>query len=268
MNARDLYCAGKLEEAIEAANGEVRQNPADADARAFLADLLSLIGNFERADVQLDALAKILPGAGAAVALGRQLVRAEQWRQQCFQEGRVPELLGAPEERLQLHLRALAELRAGDPAAAAELLERAEALRRPLRGRGSAGAFEDFRDADDLVGGFFEVLTSTGKYYWVPMERVARLELRPLERPRDVLWRRAAMEVRSGPEGDVYLPAIYAPLPQELAARLGRTTEWSESAPVRGVGARCFLVGEELRTLHELASFGEIAFDAHEPDGA
>ncbi|MBK9386850.1 MAG: tetratricopeptide repeat protein [Planctomycetes bacterium] len=262
MNAQDLYRAGKLDEAIEALNGDVRKNPSDADARAFLADLLCLVGNFERADVQLDALAKILPGAMAAVALVRQLVRAEQWRQQCFLEGRLPELLGVPDERTKLHLKALALLRSGDAPAAAADLAHAEELRGSLRGNGQPGAFEDFRDADDLTSSFFEVLTSTGKYYWIPMERVARLELRPLERPRDLLWRRAAMQVSEGPEGEVYLPAIYAPAPKETAARLGRTTEWTESAPVRGIGARCFLVGEELRTLHELGSLGEITFGA------
>ncbi|MBL8896674.1 MAG: tetratricopeptide repeat protein [Planctomycetes bacterium] len=262
MNAQDLYRAGKLDEAIEASNADVRKDPSNPDARAFLADLLCLVGNFERADVQLDALSKILPGAMAAVALVRQLVRGEQWRQQCFLEGRIPELLGVPDERMKLHLKALALLRSGDPAAASGELERAEELRGALRGSGASGAFEDFRDADDLTASFFEVLTSTGKYYWIPMERVARLELRPLERPRDLLWRRAAMEVRSGPEGEVYLPAIYAPAPKDAASRLGRTTEWTESAPVRGVGARCFLVGEELRTLHELASHGEMTFGA------
>lgn len=259
MNAHLLFKEGKLDEAIEAMNAEVRTHPADPDRRSFLADLLCIVGNFERADVQLDAVAKVLPGAVPTCALVRQLIRAEQWRQQCFGEGRVPEFLAVPDEALQLHLRALIATREGDLAAAAQCLASAEAMRSPLRGVCNGQRFDDFRDCDDATASFFEVLTSTGKYFWIPMSRVVRMELRPLERARDLLWRRVAMEVREGPEGDVYLPAIYAPAPQNRAAQLGRTTEWSETEPVRGVGLRTFLVGEETLTLPQL---GEITFDA------
>lgn len=259
MNAQDLFQAGRLDEAIEAMNAEVRASPADPDRRSFLADLLCIAGNFERADVQLEAISKVLPGAMAAIALTRQLVRAEQWRQQCFVEGRVPEFLGPPDERLQLHLRALMLLREGDPQGAADLARQAEELRRPQRGTHAGQAFEEFRDCDDSCASFFEVLTSTGKYYWIPMERVTRVELRPIERARDLIWRRAGMQVLGGPDGEVFLPAIYAPLPAQAEARLGRVTEWSEVEPVRGTGLRTFLVGEEPLTMREL---GELEFEA------
>ena len=47
--ARDLYTAGKLAEAIEAATAEVRSRPTDHSARGFLAELLCLSGDIERA---------------------------------------------------------------------------------------------------------------------------------------------------------------------------------------------------------------------------
>ena len=46
-----------------------------------------------------------------------------------------------------------------------------------------------------LTAGSFEVLTTTGKYYWIPTERVATVEFHPPKRPRDLLWRRATMSV-------------------------------------------------------------------------
>lgn len=256
MNARDLYREGKIEEAIEAMNAEVRSHPADVDRRGFLCDLLCLVGNFDRADVQLEAISKQLPGAAVGVSLIRQLVRAEQWRQQCFVEGRSPKFLEKPGDRLQLHLRATVQLREGDVAGAAELLAQAEELREPLSGTHDGEPFDDFRDCDDVCASFFEVLTSTGKYYWIPMERVVRLEPRPLEHPRDLLWRRVGMQVEGGPDGEVYLPAIYAPAPAELPARTGRTTEWSEEEPIRGKGLRTFLVGEETASLLEIGELG------------
>jgi type VI secretion system protein ImpE len=264
MDAHELFRAGKLPEAIEAMNAEVRANPADPDRRAFLADLLCLAGNFERADVQLDAISKVLPGAMQSIILVRQLIRAETWRQECFGQGRAPEFLAAPEPLVQNQLQALMLMREGDDAAAGELARSTEEQRAPLPGRCDGVDFEDFRDGDDICAGVFEVLTSTGKYFWVPMTAVERLELRPVERPRDLKWRRAGMEVRGGPDGEVYLPNIYAPHPEDSAARLGRSTEWTETEPVRGIGLRTFLVGEEARTILE---FQTLEFQSGEFSG-
>lgn len=247
MNAEELYRAGRLAEAIEAMNDEVRKNPADPARRSFLCDLLCIAGAFERADVQLEAISKLLPGAEVAISLVRQLIRAEQWRQHCFVEGRLPAFLDDPSDRLKLHLEALLHLREGDPAKANELLAHAEEERCALRGSWGEVTFDDFRDCDDVTASFFEILTSTGKYYWIPMERVERIEFREPERPRDLCWRRVLMEVSDGPDGEVFLPTVYAPVSQETdeLVRLGRKTEWSEEEPVRGIGLRTFLAGEE-----------------------
>jgi len=259
MDARELLHEGRLDEAIETESAEVRAHPGDPDRRALLADLLCIVGNFERADAQLDAIAKLLPGAAVAVALVRQLIRAETWRQQCFTEGRVPEFLERPDPRMQLHLSALLALREVDRESAATLLGQAEELRPVCPGVADGKAFDDFRDCDDLSAGLLEVLTSTGKYYWIPTERIRRLTLRPVEHARDLIWRRAGMEVTNGPEGEVFLPTIYAPAQEDRAARLGRLTTWTEAEPVLGTGLRTFLVGEDVATLMEL---NDVVFNA------
>ena len=118
--------------------------------------------------------------------------------------------------------------------------------------------FDDFRDVDDLHAGFFEVLTTTGKYYWIPTERVASVEFEAPRRPRDLVWRRANMVVTDGPDGVVYIPALYdsgkVDLGDEL--RLGRATEWGdeETDPVRGTGQRVFLIGDDAQPIMELAA--------------
>ena len=263
MTAAELYRAGKLAEAVDAASQELRSKPTDVDLRAFLVDLLAISGELERADKQLDALGRQVPEAAPAVAMARHLMRAAMARDEVFTQGRTPELLAPPPEHLELRMRALVEIRAGEWGPAAELLAEAEEKRPPLPGRTGEGSFDDFRDGDDLLGGIFEVLTSTGKYYWIPAETVQRLEPKPVERPRDLLWRRVGMEVASGPDGEVWIPAIYPDYGSDLepAARLGRLTEWrgGEGSPVLGVGLRTFLVGEEARTLLELdeLTFGD-----------
>lgn len=253
--AGDLFREGRLADAIAAASAAVKQKPADAGGRVLLAEFLLFAGDFARADTVLGAAAAVEPGAAVVIAEFRQLLRAAMSRRQLLQDGRVPEFLGEPTPAQNHLLQALVSLRAGDEAMAAEAAEAAEAARPAVAGAGNGTEFADFRDADDLVGGSFEVLTTTGKYFWIPMEQVVSLEFHAPKRPRDLFWRRCSMLVRNGPEGDVYLPAVYD---TESAVsdtlRLGRATEWTATAPVRGSGQRVFLAGEEGVPIHELGT--------------
>src|SRR5947209_10684988 len=106
MNARECYQAGRLQDAIAAALAEVKQHPTDTGRRGFLVELLCFAGDLERADKHLDALGTQDPQAAVGVSLFRQLIRAEQARQQFFAEGRVPEFLDLPSPTLRLHLEA------------------------------------------------------------------------------------------------------------------------------------------------------------------
>src|SRR6185503_7766043 len=129
-----LFRAGKLTTAIEAQNALVRARPADPRERGFLVDLLCFAGNWDRADQQLETLAQQDPKSQVGIALARQLVRAAQWRTQFYREGRLPEFVQPPSERIQLHLRASVLLREGEGDQAKRLLDEAEAARTPLRG--------------------------------------------------------------------------------------------------------------------------------------
>lgn len=258
MNASEHYQAGRLAEAIAAAAAAVKANPNDLAGRGFLCELLCFAGDLERADKQLDALGQLDPQSLLGVALWRQLVRAEQARGQLYSDGRLPEFLDKPSPQLELRLEATVRLREGQPQAAADLLRAAEDQRAHPSGTCDGRAFDDLRDLDDLTASFFEVLTTTGKYYWIPMERVERIELPACQRPRDLLWRRAQMVVRDGPDGEVYLPALYSGSAgaADQRVRLGRVTEWleGERAPVRGIGQRTLLVGDEARPILEIST--------------
>jgi type VI secretion system protein ImpE len=263
MTPQQLYEAGRLQDAIAAATEQVRQHPTDGARRSFLAELLCFAGDFERADRQLDALGSQAPEAVLAVGVLRQLLRAEQARQQLYTEGRVPEFLAPPTPALRQHLQALVCLRDNQPAEAARLLDEADAQRPRPAGTCDGQAFDDFRDTDDLTACLFEVLTGGGKYYWVPAEAVELIEFRPWQRPHDLLWRRAHMVVRGGPDGEVFIPALYPGAAAEAddRLRLGRITEWrgGEGAPLRGAGQRVFAVGGEDRPILEIQS---LAFNA------
>src|SRR5262245_34906932 len=185
----ELFYSGMLQEAVTAATDEVRQRPTDGQARGFLCELLCFAGELERADRQLEALAHQDASSAVGIALFRQVIRAEQARQHLYTEGRLPELLGPPCPRLRLHLEALLLLKEGRTAEAAVLLTRAEQQRPALTGTCDGRPFEGLRDLDDMTASFFEVLTSNGKHYWIPMESVELVEFRRYRRPRDLLWR-------------------------------------------------------------------------------
>lgn len=266
-SAGALFRARKLGEAVAAANAEVRRKPGDLGARVLLAELLLFSGNLERADVILDAASQADPTSAVVVAEFRQLLRADIARRQCSRDGRVPEFLGEPTPTLRAALAAQVALRAGDVAEAMRQVAELETLRPRVSGtmQQASGsiAFDDFRDVDDLCAGYFEVLTTTGKYFWVPTERVASIVFHAPKRPRDLAWRRATISVNQGPDGEVYVPAIYDATQPDLADdyRIGCSTDWTDEAagPVRGIGQRVFLAGDDAHPIMEIA---ELRFGA------
>lgn len=249
----ELFRAGRLDEAIEAANDAVRRSAADVAARVLLAELLLFDGALERADRVLETAAVLDPQAALVVAEFRQLLRAETARRQVAREGRLPDFLDRPTATQGHLLEALVALRSNDVASAARAAEAAEAARPAVAGTMNGVRFDDFRDADDVCAGSFEVLTTTGKYYWIPTERVAAAEFHAVQRPRDLFWRRCSMTVSDGPEGDVYLPVLYVDAPAaDGPLRLGRETAWSDGPVVRGRGQRVFMAGESGVPVQEL----------------
>jgi type VI secretion system protein ImpE len=256
LTASALFRAGKLAAAIDAANAAVRNDPRDLGGRVLLAELLLFAGNLERADNILDAASQIDPAAMVGAAEFRQLIRAALARRQHHREGRLPEFLDEPTPALRSAVAAIVAFRADDKEHAAARVAEIEATRPRAPGRAAELQFDDFRDADDLHAGFFEVLTTTGKYYWIPTERVASIDFHPPRRPRDLVWRRAAVSVLDGPDGEVYLPAIYDSDQSNLSddLLLGRATDWvdPEDAIVRGIGRRVYLAGDDAISIMEL----------------
>jgi type VI secretion system protein ImpE len=268
MTPTEFFQAGQLQEAVAAAIEDVKKHPTDASKRAFLAELFCFAGDLERADKQLETIAYQEPKAITILAL-RQVLRAEKCRQEFYKDGRVPEFLGEPTETLKRVLQASIHVREGQLQEAAALLAEAEELRPRTPGVCDGEPFDDLRDVDDLTAGFFEVLTSTGKYFWIPTERIELIEFHKPEFARDLLWRRAHMVVKDGPDGEIFLPTVYAGTlaDGDDGLKLGRSTTWrgEEDQPIRGLGQRVLLVGDHDRSILELT---EITFDSPVGDGS
>jgi type VI secretion system protein ImpE len=247
-----LYRAGKLQEAIEAQVQEVKAHPADHARRLFLFELLAFAGELDRAQKQIDVL-KFEEAELETAQLGyRKLLDSERSRRRLFSEGVQPQFLADPPEHVRLRLDAVNRLRENRPAEAVELLGRANAAA-PLNGKLNDKPFDCLRDADDLFGTVLEVMAH-GNYFWVPLEHVESLMMRPPRFPRDLLWVPGRLELKDT-AGDVFLPALYPGTHEhpDDAVKLGRMTDWksAEGAPVRGLGLRTFLAGDDAVSLVE-----------------
>ena len=256
-DAGSLFKAGKLDEAVAAATDAVRKAPTDLGPRLLLCELLLFQNRLDRIDTLLDAASTIDPAAAVGVAEFRQLLRAEIARREMMTEGRVPEFLGEPTASQRSTLAALVALRAGDIPGAAAAASQAEDARLHPAGIMVDVTYDDLRDADDILCGSLEVLTTTGKYFWIPMERIRSMQPHKPGRPRDLFWRRATLVVADGPTGEVYLPALYdTPPDADDQLRLGRATDWLDLGHglTRGAGQKLLIVGEEGVPLLQLAA--------------
>jgi type VI secretion system protein ImpE len=247
--ARDYYKSGELHKAIDAQMLQVKAHPADQGCRMFLFELCCFAGEWERAKRQIDAISCDEVELAAAVAGYRKLLDAEALRRQLFSSGTRPKFLGEAPEHVLLRLQAVDCLKSCNNAAAAEMLRQACDKAPAIKGELNDKPFECLCDADEIFGTVLEVMSPTGAYFWLPMEQIERLTIEEPRYPRDLLWLPAHLELKNGPNGDVFLPAMYPGSCEQIdeQVQLGRVTDWQQAGdgPVLGNGARTFLCNDD-----------------------
>jgi type VI secretion system protein ImpE len=244
MNAKQLFDAGNLAGAVEAAMQEVRAKPLDAVARTFMFELFCFAGEWDRAQKQLDVVAHQNAQAEWAATVYGNLLEAERVRARCYASGAAPEFLLDPPEHVRLHVDALGRLAAGKPAEAAERVGRASEMRPAVAAVVNDEPIEEFRDCDDLLAPVLELMI-VRDYVWLPLEQLQSLEVQAPERPRDLLWAPARLTLVDGTSRSGYLPVLYfgSHRSGNDQIRLGRLTEWEPKADglTLGLGRREFL---------------------------
>jgi type VI secretion system protein ImpE len=248
VTAGELFRAGRLKEAIEAQVQEVKTQPLDQGKRLFLFELLVFAGELDRARRQIDAVTYEDVHLELATGQYRKLFEVEQARHKLRETGPLPRFLSPPPEHARLRLEALENIRLKRFADATTLLEQADDKAPELKGTLNDKPFTVLRDCDDLFGSVIEMVVQ-GQYYWVPLEEIGTCSIREPKNPRDLIWCPARVQLKQGSGGDVFLPALYpgSHASNDDALRLGRATDWSsgDDGPVRGIGARQFLVEED-----------------------
>jgi type VI secretion system protein ImpE len=200
MGAKELFQAGKLNEAIAALSAELRDNPTDVRRRTFLFELLCFQGEFDRAEKHLHVLAGAGPDAQLGAVLYFSALHAERVRHDLFAQKEYPSVPVSEDSR---------------------------------GGTINGKPFETLEDADPRIGARLE-LFAAGAYLWIPFAHIESIETEAPRRLRDLLWIPAL--VRTGPAfrgtelGEVLLP-VMAPFSfrhSDDNVRLGRATDWAE----------------------------------------
>ena len=237
-SAAELFKAGELDRALEALQAEVRRSPGDSRLRAFLAELLFVLGQWDRAVTQLDVLGKLDAAALPMVHACRAAIHCESERRAVFSGLRTPLVFGEPPAWIALLVQALALDRDGHVQNAAALREEAFAAAEPVAGTLNGAPFAWLADADSRLGPVMELFLD-GKYYWAPVQRIRRVTFEAPQDARDLVWAPGQFTWENGGQAVAFVPVRYVgseDIP-DVALRLGRKTEWRELSEASYAGA-------------------------------
>jgi len=229
MTPHQLLESGRLNDALKALTAEVRDNPTDTKKRTFLFELLSFIGEYDRAEKHLEVLAQTSQAASMGTLLYRAVLHAERLRHDMFWKKEFP---------------VTTDNEGGE-----------STLSVVVNGK----TYQSFADSDPRIDSRLE-LFAAGGYLWIPFQHIESIEIGPPKRLRDLLW--ATAIVRTGPAfkmrelGEVLLPVLspFSWKHADDAVRLGRSTVWenNESGEAIPFGQKMYLADDEELPILEL----------------
>jgi type VI secretion system protein ImpE len=232
---------GDLDAALNHLQQRVRTEPANADLRVFLFQLLCVMGQWDRALTQLSVAADLDAKALAMAQMYREAIHCERLRDEVFAGRKSPVVFGEPEEWLALLIESLLVTSRSNASESGPLRERAFEAAPTTSGRIDDQPFEWIADADMRLGPVCEAIIN-GRYYWIPFARLARIDLEKPEDLRDFVWVPAHFQFENGGESVGVIPTRYPGSAEDADAqiRLSRKTVWTEAAPnvFHGLGQR------------------------------
>lgn len=227
MNPMELLKGGRVGDALKELQRELRDKPDDTKLRIFLFQLNCVLGRYDKALTQLNLLADLNSETMLMAQIFRPVLACEILRGEVFAGKRTPLVLGEPLEWIGLLIRACGLVAQGEFDAAAELRNRALEAAPAGAGKINGEAFEWLADADSRLGPVFEVILD-GKYYWLPVTRVKRMETEAPTDLRDLVWIPARFIWSNGGNSHAHIPTRYPATEkaEEDSLLLARKTDW------------------------------------------
>lgn len=253
---------GLLDEALTQLQNQVRQQPSNAKYRIFLFQLLTVLGQWERAINQLKVCGELDPANLAMVQTYREAIRCEILRERVFAGDTSPLIFGHPEQWLANLVAAVGLSAKGQYDQAAELRAQAFELAPATSGNVNQQPFEWMADADSRLGPVLEAIVN-GRYYWVPFNRIAKMTLEAPVDLRDFVWMPAQLTWTNGGSCVALIPTRYAGTEKasDSALLMSRMTQWNEvfANQFHGVGQRLLTTDVADYSLMEIR---EVVFNA------
>jgi type VI secretion system protein ImpE len=229
--AQESFRAGDLAQSLAQLQADIRQQPSDPKLRVFLAQLLMVLGQWDRALNQLQVLEEMDSAHLPMVRTYQTAIACERLRQSVFAGERSPLIFGDPPSWLALLIQALSLTHQQHFEQAGEL--RATALEQaPIAGGTLNGTeIQWIADADSRLGPVLEVLIN-GKYYWMPFERLTRVVIDVPSDVRDLVWTPAQLTFANGGETAALIPTRYpgSEAIDDAQIRMARRTDWQNVA--------------------------------------
>ena len=242
MNAKanELLRDGDLEGALRELQAQVRANPSRVADRVFLFQLLSVLGDWDRAATQLEVIEGLDRKTWPLVHTYRDAINGERHRAAVFRGSSRPLVFGEPSEWMAVLVEAQQMAAQGKGEAFLELNARALELAPARGGKINDEPFEWLADSDQRFGPMLEIIFN-GHYYWTALDNIRTLRTEEPADLRDLVWLPAELTWINGGQNMVLVPARY-PLLEGApdACLLSRRTDWQESAPgvYEGLGQR------------------------------
>ncbi|MBD8528361.1 MULTISPECIES: type VI secretion system accessory protein TagJ [unclassified Massilia] len=269
MLAQELVREGKLGAALGALQDAVRKDAADVKLRIFLFQLLAVMGQWSRALTQLNVAGELDAATLPMVQTYRAAIQCEALRVDIFAGKRAPLVFGEPQPWLAQLIEAL-KYDASDPAQAAAMRARAFEDAPASSGNIDGVDFAWLADADARMGPVLEAIVN-GRYFWIPLARIARIEFDAPSDLRDTVWSPATFTWTNGASTVGLVPTRYSGTLQgtgvDDSLLLARRTEWVGDE-IRGQRMFVSDAGD-----HPLMNARLVAFDASgdamgdDPDG-
>jgi len=268
QEAEEFLREGRLDEALAKLQDQVRQDPSKAELRVFLFQLLSVMGNWERALTQLNVAAELDGEKMLLAEICRPALQSEAFRTAVFEGKKSPLVFGEPDEWVGWLIQADQLVAEGQYGPARELRDRAFEEAPAIAGQINGKPFGWIADADTRLGPILEVVVEH-KYFWVPFSRIKAIRIEEPKALRNMVWAEAQFTWTNGGQAPGLIPTRY--VGSEGSAdgmiRLGRQTHWTEhdGGHFIGLGQRMLATDEGEHLLLEVRS---IVLDHGEPAAA
>src|SRR6266566_66661 len=247
MEASDFLRQGKLNEALEALQNQIRSDPSNAKLRVFLFQLLCVMGRWDRALTQLSVAAEIDAKTLLMKEVCQQAIQCEALRKEIFAGKKMPLVFGEPQEWVGWMIQANQQSAQGQHREAQALRDKALESAPAVAGRINADGFDWVADADPRMGPILEAIIE-GRYFWIPFSNINQIKIDKPEDLRDVIWAPANFVWSNGGTAVGFIPARYcgSDEAEDDLIRLGRRTDWIEKGPgfAVPVGQRLFATNE------------------------